>query len=107
MGASAAQFTLTKARPDLRDRLWTARAMSSLPVPVSPVMNTVESVGATLAIRDSVVFNALEEPTISSNIRDAVDLVSQRQVFPIELILERPDLCVRLLLFAQKTRVLK
>ena len=31
--------------------------MSSLPVPVSPEMNTVESVGATLAIRDSAVFN--------------------------------------------------
>ncbi len=34
----AAQFTLTKARPDLWERLWTARAMSSLPVPVSPVI---------------------------------------------------------------------
>ena len=32
----AAQFTLTKARPDLWERLWTARAMSSLPV--SPVI---------------------------------------------------------------------
>ncbi len=75
--------------------------MSSLPVPVSPVMNTVESVGATLAIRERTVFNGLEEPTISSNIRRAVDLVSQRQVFPIELILERPDLCFSLFLFTQ------
>src|SRR5437660_128238 len=29
-----------------------ARAMSSLPVPVSPVIRTLESVGATLAIRE-------------------------------------------------------
>ncbi len=47
-GASAAQFTLTKARPALWDRLCTARAISSLPVPVSPEIKTVESVGATL-----------------------------------------------------------
>jgi hypothetical protein len=69
VGASAAQFTLTKARSDLRDRLWTARAMSSLPVPVSPEMSTVESVGATLAILERAVFNVLEEPTISSNMK--------------------------------------
>ncbi len=51
-GASAAQFTLTKARPDLCDRLWMARAISSLPVPVSPEINTVESVGATFPTRE-------------------------------------------------------
>jgi hypothetical protein len=33
--------------------------------------------------------------------QSAVDLVSQRQVFPIELILERPDLCFSLFLFTQ------
>ena len=104
MGASAAQFTLTKARADLRDRLWTARAMSSLPVPVSPEMNTVESVGATLAIRERAVFSVFEEPTISSNIEGAVDLVAQRQIFPIELILERPDLCFVSLSFAEIER---
>ena len=43
--------------------------MSSLPVPVSPVMNTVESVGATLVSRERAIFNVLEEPTISSNMK--------------------------------------
>ena len=41
--------------------------MSSLPVPVSPEINTVESVGPTLAIRESAVFSVAEDPTISSN----------------------------------------
>ena len=68
MGASAAQFTPTKARPDLWDRLWTARAMSSLPVPLFQVMKTVESVGAILAIRARTAFSGFEVPTISSNI---------------------------------------
>ena len=46
----AAQLTLTNARSARRERLWMARAMSSLPVPVSPAMSTVESVGATIAM---------------------------------------------------------
>src|SRR5437899_10789580 len=45
-----------------------ARATSSFPVPVSPVMRTVESVGATLATRESTACRASDEPTISSNI---------------------------------------
>ncbi len=45
----AEQFTLTNAREARFDRRWMARATSSLPVPVSPVMRTVESLGATLA----------------------------------------------------------
>src|SRR5262247_2425013 len=49
----AAQLTLTKARADRGDRLWIARATSSLPVPVSPVISTVESVGATLDTCDN------------------------------------------------------
>jgi hypothetical protein len=49
----AAQLTLTKA-PDARaDRRWIARATSSLPVPVSPVISTVESLRATFATRAS------------------------------------------------------
>jgi hypothetical protein len=47
--------------------LWTARAINSLPVPVSPVINTVESVGATLPTLERTVFSVFEEPTISSN----------------------------------------
>jgi hypothetical protein len=41
---------LTKACEDRRDRLWIARAITSLPVPVSPVITTVESEGATFAL---------------------------------------------------------
>ena len=46
---SAAQLTLTSARLARGDPLWMARATSSLPVPVSPVISTVESVAATRA----------------------------------------------------------
>jgi hypothetical protein len=45
----AAQFTLMMGCAERRDALWIARAMSSLPIPVSPVTKTVEFVGATLA----------------------------------------------------------
>jgi hypothetical protein len=74
--ANAAQFRLMKARPALRDRLWTARAMSSLPVPVSPVMRTVESLGATLATWERTARKAEDVPTISSNIE--VSSISSR-----------------------------
>jgi hypothetical protein len=43
--------------------------MSSFPVPVSPVISTVESVGATFTMLERTVFNAGEEPTISSNMK--------------------------------------
>ena len=78
--------------------------MSSLPVPVSPEMNTVESVGATLAIRDRAVFSVFGGTDNFLEHEGAVDLVAQRQVFPVELILERPDLCFISLLFAQIER---
>src|SRR6266404_114004 len=48
-----------------------ARATSSFPVPVSPVMSTVESLRATFDTRASTGCSAGEVPTISSNI-DAV-----------------------------------
>ena len=75
-----AQFTATNAREHLGDRRWIARAMSSLPVPVSPVMNAVESVGATLLTRESTVCKAGEFPTMSSNI-DALSTSSRRATF--------------------------
>jgi hypothetical protein len=46
----AAQFTRMKARPARFERLWMARAINSLPVPVSPRMSTVVSATATRAI---------------------------------------------------------
>ena len=44
----AAQFTLTKLRAPRGLISWMARAISSLPVPVSPSTITVASVGATI-----------------------------------------------------------
>ena len=46
----AAQFTEIIGALARRDRLCRARATNSLPVPDSPWINTVESVGATLRI---------------------------------------------------------
>ena len=43
----AAQFTLTNVRSRWGLISWMARARTSFPVPVSPMMRTVESVGAT------------------------------------------------------------
>ncbi len=76
----AEQFTLTNAREERCDRLWTARAISSLPVPVSPVIRTVESVGATLDTPESTARSAGEIPTISSNI-DAWSISSRNATF--------------------------
>ena len=76
----AAQFTLTNAREARFDRRWMARATSSLPVPVSPVIRTVESVGATLEMRERTDFKAEEVPTISSNI-EALSISSRRAMF--------------------------
>jgi hypothetical protein len=66
----AAQFTLTKACEDRRDRRWMARA--------TPVTRTLESVGATLEMRDSTLFRTGEVHTISSNI-DALSISSRNQ----------------------------
>ncbi len=76
----AAQLTLTNAHEERRDLLWIARAISSLPVPVSPVTNTLASVGATLETRDSTLCSAAEVPTISSH-RDALGIPSPRATF--------------------------
>ena len=78
----AAQFTLTKARAARGECLWMARAMSSLPVPVSPVMSTVESVGATLATRARTACRAGEAPTISSNM-EALSSSSRSTTFSL------------------------
>ncbi len=50
---SAAQLTFTMARLARGDPAWIARARSSFPVPVSPVISTVESVAVTRATRSS------------------------------------------------------
>jgi hypothetical protein len=62
--------------------LWIARAMSSLPVPVSPVIRTVESVGATFVTLENTLRNPGEAPTISSNI-DALSISSRNAMFSL------------------------
>src|SRR5262249_56157846 len=64
---SAARLRRTRGRAPRRDRRWMARATSSFPVPVSPVISTVESVGATLVTSARVACRAGEVPTRSSN----------------------------------------
>ena len=59
---SAAQFTLTRARFARGEAAWIARAMSSFPVPVSPVTSTVASVAATRATRSRTPRSAAELP---------------------------------------------
>ncbi len=66
----APQLTPIKGRAARLERRWIARATSSLPVPVSPKMSTVESASATLSTAASTLRNGSEEPTISSNIDD-------------------------------------
>src|SRR6266704_527162 len=79
---AALQVGVAKARAERGDRLWIARAMSSLPVPVSPVISTVESVGATLDTCDRTVRSRGETPTISSNI-DVLSISSRRTMFSL------------------------
>jgi hypothetical protein len=76
----AAQFTLTNARELRWDSRWMARATSSLPVPVSPVMRTVESLGATFEMRESRACKEREAPTMSSNI-EVSSISSRRAAF--------------------------
>ena len=50
LGEIAPQLTARKGRVRRRLRSWRVRATNSLPVPLSPVMNTVTEVPATRAI---------------------------------------------------------
>ena len=61
----AAQLSLTKVRSRRGLRSCRARAMSSLPVPVSPRMSTVEPVGATVSTCFRTRRRAALSPTIS------------------------------------------
>ena len=84
----AAQFTLTNVRSRRWLRLWMARAISSLPVPLSPRISTVESVGATVSTSRSTRFQIGLSPMISSKSYSRPDLVFQVQLFFRQLVLE-------------------
>ena len=64
----AAQFTGTKGRAARRELAWMARAISSLPVPLSPVIRTVTSVGATRTSRVNSSRIGAERPTRLSSL---------------------------------------
>ena len=58
-------MTVTRGLPARALAPWTARATSSLPVPDSPVMSTVASVGATVAMISRMALMAGLRPRIS------------------------------------------
>ena len=64
-----------------------ARATSSLPVPVSPVIRTVESVGATLDTRESTVCRGARSSDDLLEHRCLVDFFAQRDVLVLEPLL--------------------
>jgi hypothetical protein len=53
------------ALSERRERLCMARAISSFPVPVSPDIRAVESVGATLTTLESTALRTGDAPTIA------------------------------------------
>ena len=65
-GGIAAQFMSTKGSDARRERLWMARAISSFPVPVSPRISTVESVGATASTSPSIARSGALVPMMPS-----------------------------------------
>src|SRR5262249_25210987 len=88
VGGMAAQLTLRKAT-------------SSFPVPVSPVMRTVESVGATRETLARTASNGgrgpadrLRRPDDLVEHRDALDLFAERQVLSLQLLRPLPILDV-------------
>ena len=65
----APQFTLTMTASRRRLRVWMARAISSLPVPVSPNTSTVASVAATISMSRNTRCITSAPPTISPKLR--------------------------------------
>src|SRR5713101_7163806 len=96
VGANAAQFTLMKACSDLSERLWTARAMSSLPVPVSAPRN--QNGGIRSSDFGSLGKNSLQRLRGADNFlehRSPIHLVPQRQILSLQLVLELLDFLKR------------
>ena len=60
----AAQFTCTKASSLRRLFRWMARATSSLPTPLSPVMSTVAEVGAARRTASNTFWRTGLSPTM-------------------------------------------
>ena len=69
--------------------------MSSLPVPVSPRISTVDDVGATVSTCARTAFSAGDSPTISSKSYSAPHLVLEVDLLERELVAQRRDLLER------------
>ena len=61
----AAQFSATKGMPERPLRRWISRATSSFPVPLSPLMSTETSVGATRSTISKIFFMTGLVPTMA------------------------------------------
>ena len=73
-----------------------ARAISSLPVPVSPLTRTVEDVAATSSTCSSTRARAALRPMMSG-VRDSpIDLFPEKQVLRLQLRFQLPQLFQRL-----------
>ncbi len=82
---SAAQLTLTSGRSLRGLRAWIARATSSLPVPVSPRISTVASVGATSSTFSRASRERAALPDDLLEVVDGLDLVLEVVVLAVQL----------------------
>ena len=80
----AAQLIETKARSCRRLLAWIARAASSLPVPLSPVIRTVESVEATFSIRSKTSCIGRLLPIMFSKLVSVPERLLEEHVFLAE-----------------------
>ena len=91
----ALQFSFTSGRFLRLLQSWMARAMSSLPVPVSPKIRTVESRGATRSAFSSTSRNAALLPIIFPEVLLRADFFAQIDVFFFQLRVEGADFFIR------------
>jgi hypothetical protein len=90
----AEQSSFTNAWPFRVLRVWRARAINALPVPVSPKISTVESVGATVSTWRSTWRNASLLPDDFLEVELGADLGLEIHLLLREWALERGDLVV-------------
>ena len=81
---SAEMFTVTKGLSDRRPVRWIIRAMSSFPVPLSPVMRTVVSLAAERAAVCSTLMIALLLNTTSVLPKDLLDLLADGPLLAVQ-----------------------
>ena len=83
----AAQLTLTKGPSLRRLKRWTARATNSLPVPVSPKISTVASLGATVVhlienlFKGGTVADDFSEGTIGADLAFEIFFLFHQTLF--------------------------